>query len=268
LFATLGLVIPCATWAASVDRGKVRTANQRFEKGDYKDAFRLYRQALGDTTRATPDAQGVYYNGGNALYMQKDFDRALDYYQRSYSADSTLTGRMLYNRGNALLKGGHVGEAVESYLQALQYLPDDEDARHNLELALAARERQQQQQQQQQSGQQGSDSNQQQKPSEGQQSQSPDSTSTHPNDPQEGEDDARERQEQQQQQSPSQADSTRQEPQSDSTSTAPPTQEEMGQLSPEDAARILQALQDREQEVQRERRKAAFRRTKRSGKDW
>ena len=41
-------------------------------------------------------------------------------------------------------------EAVESYIQALQYLPDDEDARHNLELALAMKQQQQQQQQRQQ----------------------------------------------------------------------------------------------------------------------
>ena len=32
--------------------------------------------------------------------------------------------------------------------------------------------------------------------------------------------------------------------------------------------RILQALEDREQELQKERRKAAFRKLKRSGKDW
>jgi hypothetical protein len=32
--------------------------------------------------------------------------------------------------------------------------------------------------------------------------------------------------------------------------------------------RILQALEDREQQLQQERRKAAFRKLKRSGKDW
>jgi hypothetical protein len=44
--------------------------------------------------------------------------------------------------------------------------------------------------------------------------------------------------------------------------------EEMKQLSKEDAMRILQALEDREQQLQQERRRAQFRKLKRSGKDW
>jgi hypothetical protein len=42
----------------------------------------------------------------------------------------------------------------------------------------------------------------------------------------------------------------------------------MQQLSKEDAMRILQALEEQEKKLQAERRKAAFRRQKRSGKDW
>ena len=52
------------------------------------------------------------------------------------------------------------------------------------------------------------------------------------------------------------------------SSSRPLTEEELRKLSPEDAARILQALQERVEELHKERRKAAFRRTKRSGKDW
>jgi tetratricopeptide (TPR) repeat protein len=137
---------PSASAKDAVDRG-VRSANKLYKKGDYKDAYKLYHEALGDTTKRAADAPGVYYNGGNALFMQNQFDRALESYQRSYSPDSTLTGKMLYNRANTLLKTGRFDEAIESYLQALEYLPDDEDARHNLELALAAKQQQKQQQQ-------------------------------------------------------------------------------------------------------------------------
>ncbi|HXV12836.1 MAG TPA: VWA domain-containing protein [Candidatus Krumholzibacteria bacterium] len=256
----LALFAPPATAKDSVDRGKVRSANKLYKKGDYQDAYRLYKEALGDTAKPVTDAPGVYYNGGNALYMQKKYDRALDAYQRSYSPDSALTGNMLYNRANALLKGGHVPEAIESYLQALQYLPDDEDARHNLELALAAKQQQEQQkqQQQQQSGDKGE------KQDKSGESQS-DSTRSDSQQNQESKPDSTQQQQQQQQQAS--PDSSMQEQQPDSSS-APLTEEELRKLSPEDAARILQALQEREEELQKERRKAAFRRNKRGGKDW
>lgn len=241
----------------AVDRGKVRSANKLYKKGEFKDAHRLYREALGDSARVT-DAPGVFYNDGNALYMQNQYDRALESYQNSYSPDSVLTGNMLYNRGNALLKSGKFDEAIESYVQSLQYLPDDEDARHNLELALAAKQQQQQQQQQQQG-----DQGQPEKRESGESGS--DSSAT---DPQENQDPATKPDSTQAQPQSAEPDQPTQQPRPDSTGTAPLTEEELRKLSPEDAARILQALQEREQELQKERRKAAFRRAKRSGKDW
>jgi Ca-activated chloride channel family protein len=248
--------------ARSVDRGKVRSGNHAYQKGDFGQAYQFYREALGDTTRPPKNAFGAYYNGANALYQQQKFDRAIDHYQRSFSPDSVLTGRMLYNRGNALLKSGRAGEAVESYIQALQYLPDDEDARHNLEMAVLAKQEQQQQNQQQQGGQQPQDQQQQ-----NQQGSQPDSSRS------DSDSDSQQQQQQPQQDqeedadSSSRPDSTQMEQRPDSTAT-PLSEEELKQLSKEDAMRILQALEDREQQVQRERRKAAFRKLKRSGKDW
>lgn len=259
ILAALALLAPAPSRAAqSVDRGKVRSANKLYKKGEYKDSYKLYREALGDTAKPASDAPGVYYNGGNALYMQNQFDKALESYSRGYSPDSTLTGKMLYNKGNALLKSGRFDQAIESYLQALQYMPDDEDARHNLELALAAKQQQQQQPQQRQQG----DQNKQQQQQQQGDSQN-DSTSTQ----QQNQNQPQKPDSSRAQQHPQQPDSSMQSPQPDSTQS-PLSQEEMQKLSPEDAARILQALQEREQELQKERRKAAFRRTKRTGKDW
>jgi tetratricopeptide (TPR) repeat protein len=261
----LGLLDTSPALAGSVKRGPVRAGNKAYHHGDYEKAFSLYREALGDTTRPPKDAQGVFYNGGNALYMEGKYGPAVDYYQRSYSPDSLLTGRMLYNRGNALLKGGRAKEAIESYIQSLQYLPDDEDARHNLELALAMNQQQQQQQQKQQGDQ--NDKNQQQ--DQNQQSQSDSTSSDSQQQPKDGDkNDEQQKQQPDSTQAQSQPDSTRAEPQPADSTMAPLTEEQMRQLSPEDAMRILQALEDREQELQKERRKAAFRKLKRTGKDW
>jgi Ca-activated chloride channel family protein len=259
--AILSLAATPALSARSVDRSKVRSGNHAYREGEFGKAFSLYREAVGDTARPPKNAYGAYYNGANALYQEKNFDRALDYYQRAFSPDSVLTGRMLYNRGNALLKSGRPGEAVESYIQALQYLPDDEDVRHNLELAVLEKQQQQQQQRQQQDGQQNPDPKRQNPGSQ------PDSSRTDPN----GESQQQQPQQQppdpQDADSPTRPDSTQMEERPDSTEVRP-TEEQLQQLSKEDAMRILQALEDREQQIQRERRKAAFRKLKRSGKDW
>jgi Ca-activated chloride channel homolog len=247
--------------AKSVSRGKIKQGNQAYSAGEFPKAFSLYREAVGDSTRPPKNSYGAYYNGGNALYQQKQYGPAIDYYQRSYSPDSLLTGRMLYNRGNAMMKSGKAAAAVESYVQALQYLPDDEDVRHNLELAvLEKQEQQKQKQQQKQKGDQGEKQENQPGQSEA------DSSKTGEEDKEGQKQEQKSKDPNAEQDADAQPDSTSQE--EPDSSAVPLTAEEMKKLSPEDARRILQALEDREQQLQKERRKAAFRKLKRSGKDW
>jgi Ca-activated chloride channel family protein len=254
----VAVVVAPPAHAKSVNRGKIKAGNQAYMDRDYAKAFSLYREAVGDSTRPPKNSYGAFYNGGNALFHQQKYQPAIDYYQRSYSPDSVLTGRMLYNRGNALLKSGKPGEAVESYVQALQYLPDDEDVRHNLEVAVL--QKQQQQQQEKQKGDKGKEQDQQQGQAKA------DSSQTGEQDPGGRKQEQPSPDPKQPQEAQAQADSSADQP-PDSSAT-PLTPEEMRKLSKEDAMRILQALEDREQQLQKERRKAAFRKLKRSGKDW
>jgi len=270
------ILAPMAAGARSVDRKRVLAGNEYYRATEYDKALALYREALGDTVRPPKNAQGVFYNQGNALYMQEKYKEAVDMYQRSYSPDSMLTGRMLYNRANALQQSGQLKAAVESYVQALQYAPDDPAARHNLEVALR-KLRQQQQQQEQQQQQNSGDKDKNDQENQGDQNnenQKGGQDEQRKQDEQGGEDQQQkdqQREGEQQQQQP-QADSTQasEPPQADSTAVAQPqlTPEDMKKLSKEDAMRILQALEEQEKKLQVERRKAAFRRLKRSGKDW
>ena len=259
-FCVALFLVTDANAARSVSRGKISSGNHAYKDKDYSKAFDMYKASLGDSTRPPKNAYGAYYNGGNALFQQKKYQPAIDYYQRSYSADSVLTGKMLYNRGNALMKSGKAAEAVESYVQALQYLPDDQDARHNLEMALV--EKQQQQKQKQDQKQDKGDKKDQ---KEGNQNSQPDSSKT-------GQQDKNGQQQQQKSDQknpdPSQAQSDSTGEQKPDSSMTPLSGEELKQLSKEDAMRILQALEDRERQLQQERRKAQFRKLKRSGKDW
>jgi Ca-activated chloride channel family protein len=255
------LALPLLANARTVDTGKVNSGNKYFGAGEYDKAMTLYAESLGDTLKLPTNYQGVLYNIGNSLYQQERFKEAIELYQGSYSQDSTLTGQMLYNRANALLKSGDPGAAVESYLQSLLFLPDDEDVRHNLELALEQLQQQQQQQQQQdqnQSEDQGQENQDQQQRQEQQEQQ------------ERQDQENKDQQNQEQEQQPDSTQAQAEPPQPDSTQVPQPqlSEEEMQKLSKEDAMRILQALEEQEKKLQAERRKAAFRRLKKSGKDW
>jgi len=253
--------MPAAAGARTVDGGKVKSGNQYFEAGEYDKAATLYVESLGDTLELPKHFEGVLYNLGNTLFQQEMYKEAVQFYQGSYSQDSTLTGRMLYNRGNALMRTGDPGAAIESYIQALQFLPDDEDVRHNLELALLQAQQQQEEQQQQgdqNEDQEGQDEQQQQRQEQQEQQERKD-------------EEQQNRDEQEQEEQQQQPDSTQApQPQPDSTQVPQPqlSEEDLQKMSKEDAMRILQALEEQEKKLQEERRKAAFRRQKKSGKDW
>ena len=253
----LVLLWPAGADAAKkkVDRKLVNSGNEYFSSGEYEKALSLYRESIGDSLAAPKFSEGVRYNEGNTLYMLGELDQALNQYNRSFAeGDSLQNGRMLYNRGNTLLRMGKLDEAIESYVQALQYAADDEDTRHNLEIALAMKQQQQQNQDQQQQDQQ---QNQDQEQNQDQQQQNQD---------QQQQDQQQNQDQQQQQQN---QDQQQQDQQPDSTQTAPPdsVQVQSIQLTKDDALRILQLLEEREKELQKQKRKAALKRSTR-GKDW
>ncbi len=258
------LVLGCISPAAAektVDRGRVKSGNKYFKASEYQKALVLYKEALGDTLAPPKNGEGVLYNEANTLHMMGRYQEALQKYHESFSEDTLQAGRSLYNRGNTLVKLDKLPEAVESYLQSLRYMPDDVDARHNLELTLKMLEQQRQQEKQQQQGDDQNNDNGEKKPGEDQQ--------------QDGE------QQQNQDENQNNEDRQNEQQQPDSTQTNPPSQPDSSNAKPqladstqvieltrEDALRLLRLLEEQEKELQKKKRKAAFRRASRAGKDW
>lgn len=261
---------PAPAFASKIDRGRVKSGNAYYRSGDYSKALVLYREALGDTLAPPERAEGVLYNEANALHMLQRYPEALEKYHASLSEDTIQTGRMLYNRGNTLLAMGDLPGAVESYVQALRFLPDDEDARHNLEMALRMMQEQEQQQQQQPQSGENQESGEEDEDAQQGDSRRQDGSG------QRDSDDSRDDRQRPQPPDSSRAeppDSARARPQSaqpDSAMTNPemPDSASLMTLSREDALRLLKLLEERERELQKEKRKAAFTRMPRSGKDW
>lgn len=147
--------------------GDLERGNRLYRQGKYAEAVEAYRAALQDGN----DSPTLHYNLGTALLRLGRHDEAEQHLRAALaSVDPEQRERTLYNLGNRYLEEGlsaadpeqrrHLLDAaVAAYRDALRLDPGDVDAKWNLELALQEQDRQpppeQGGQQQQQQDQQG-----------------------------------------------------------------------------------------------------------------
>jgi hypothetical protein len=74
------------------------------------------------------------FDQANRLYQQNKIAEARDAYE-SILRNGFVSGELYYNLGNAYYKTGDIGKAVLNYERALRLMPNDEDLKHNLQLA-------------------------------------------------------------------------------------------------------------------------------------
>lgn len=203
-----------------------RKANEAYERGDYAQAAELYRQALD----RSPDDSRLHFNLANALARSGQAQEAIEHYERFRSLSESPEEQSLadYNIGNLMVDQQQLEEAVKAYREALRKNPADNDARHNYELAL----RQQQQQEQQQPD--------------------PDPSRDDQDDDQDRDDDSDDQQQDFQQDQ--QPDSGESPPDQDQE---PPTTDMGEEMTREEAEQVLDALEQRERDLLRDRKKPA-----------
>ena len=113
---------------------QVQAANQAYAAGKYDEALRGYEDAL----REHPNAPELQFDRGNALFKMGRETEAREAYLSALGAkDTTLKAEDYYNMGNSLWSLDKTDEAAEAYERALTLDPNFEEARHNLELLLA-----------------------------------------------------------------------------------------------------------------------------------
>ncbi|MFQ5600627.1 MAG: tetratricopeptide repeat protein [Candidatus Krumholzibacteriia bacterium] len=237
-----------------------RDATEAFEAQRFEEAVDLYNQAL---THA-PESEGISYNLGNALYRQQKLeDAAAALGRATQSADPDLRHHSLYNLGNTFFQMGNAAEAVTAYRRALDAKPDDLDTKINLEKALRLLQQQEQQQQEQQQNPDGDSEQQDQQ----QQSQGGGSNQEQQ---QSGDQEQQGQDSQDQDSQDSAGDEEQQQPQDEEPLRAgiDSLSVDEGELRPEEALRILEAMRDQEKELQKERARKARARARRVEKDW
>jgi Ca-activated chloride channel family protein len=206
---------------SQVDRKYVRKGNGDYKEGEYQQAEVEYRKAL----EKNPESYKADFNLGNALYKQKQYDAAAAKYAglAEKENDRQKLNLYYYNLGNTMYEKQKYQESIDAYKNALRNTPGDLDAKHNLQLALKMLHEQQQQQQQNKDDQQ-QNKDQQDKDKNG-------------NNDQQNKDQQNQDQQNKDQQ------------QNQNSQSADQPQKAKGQISPEDAERILQALENEEKDV-------------------
>lgn len=114
---------------------QLRQGNRQYHKGKFEQAKELYRKASEDH----PTSAEAYFNLGDALYQQQNYDSATIAFQRvlETTPDIKLKSKAVFNMGNCLLDQGKYYDAFNVYKVALKYDSDNEDALYNLEYCRA-----------------------------------------------------------------------------------------------------------------------------------
>jgi Ca-activated chloride channel family protein len=228
------LLLTGSLWADNFTR-TVKKGNESFKKGDFKAALDYYHQA--EVER--PEMPGLLYNIGTALYKEGKLEEAADKLEKSFVTENVNDEAMgHYNLGNVQYKMGDYQKAIASYQKSLELVPDDLDAKYNLELARKMLKEQMKPEQQK-------DQNQQQQNQ--QQKQNKDQQKDEKNKDEQDKQDQQQKDQQQQQQQQQQVNKN--------------------EMSKEDAERILNAIKDDEKELQKDAKQVQVPAGV-GGKDW
>ena len=274
----LMLLLSAAPWAhGQKGRSEVEEGNRQFHAGEYEKARESYRKAL----QKVPGSSVATFNLGDSEYKLDEFSGAeKSFLEAIESGNRELLAQAHYNLANSLFKQEQIEESIEGYKQALRLNPADRAAKHNLEFALKQQQEQEKQQQQNQDqssqeDQEDQEDQDQQDQEEGESGHQPDEqASENPENQREGEDQEKDSGEssradenEQQQDQPAQGEQEQVEDQTDGQSHARQVPDPVqGQLTKEEAARLLEAIQEDLQSLRREQLKKLKR--SRAEKDW
>lgn len=225
---------------------KGRQGNSLYAQEQYEEAAAMYREGIASVQDGGPGAvySGLLNNLGAALYRSGDAEQAGIAFSSaaSMALDTEDLVRASYNAGNAAYQTQQLEQSLEHYRRALLNDPSNQDAKFNYEFVKRQLEEQQQQQDQEN---QENQENQDQQDQDGEQNE-----------------ENNEQQDQQQQNSEDQGDQQQQDQQQQQQEREDPTQ-----LSEEEAQRILQALENEEEQLLRQVQKMKTR-PRRVEKDW
>lgn len=109
------------------------TGNSLTNALDFDDAIRAYSSAQ----VSDPDNPIPYINTAKAYFEQGNLDIAIEVLEQAIlRGDENIKAQAHYNMGNFYFMSQQMEGAIPAYREALIINPNDENARHNLDLAM------------------------------------------------------------------------------------------------------------------------------------
>lgn len=158
------ILFAVAVCGCRVEVASVKEANRDFAEGAFAAAGEAYETAIANAERPSPEEIRLRYNLGSAYYRQDEATKASGQLQQaaervapnsahggqgsatrpsdhSHEADggevdTAFQFAAYYNLGAAFYREREYSRAADALQAALVVNPDDEDAKHNLEMAL------------------------------------------------------------------------------------------------------------------------------------
>jgi Ca-activated chloride channel family protein len=254
------LVVMLMCWAnmaQAQEKKYIREGNKLYYEGKLPEAQKQYEQALTKNNKSTE----AVFNTGNVYLKSDSLDKAVKQFETAatVTTDPKVKSKAYHNMGNALLQQQKFEEAVGAYKNALKNNPTDADTKYNLAYAMSKVKQEQQRKDKKQDQ---KDKNEDQQNKDQKQNQTGDNKkqdnkgqqNDKPKDPKEGKNGEN--------QDAKQGDSKDPKDQN--------VKPKEGQLSKDQAQRLLDALKNEEQKVQQrlQEKKAPPRQKTNKDKDW
>jgi len=145
-YITIGFTLISLYTLAQPEKKAIRQGNREFNRNQFLESEISYRKAL---EKNASSFKGNF-NLADALYKQEKFEEANSLLDGLSSVNLTDNekAKVYHNLGNTLLKQQKVKEGIEAYKNSLKLNPNDRETKYNLSEALRMLKQQQQQQQQ------------------------------------------------------------------------------------------------------------------------
>lgn len=231
LIPVSALLISAGSIYGQSRRGLINDGVDLYKSGKYNEAGENFNKAI---NKEQEQFEG-HFNLGDALYKMGKYDEAIGSFKNSlgFTENPEAKAKAFYNIGNSLLKSQRYEESIDAYKNSLKLNPKDPETKYNLSYALEKLKQQQQQNKQDKKN------NKDQNKDQNKQDQKQDQNQ---NQDQQKKQDNKDQQQQQQQQP-------------------------KNQISKNEAERILAALKNKENDLQKKLRQKKARAVPRE-KDW
>jgi Ca-activated chloride channel homolog len=228
-------------------RNLVNDGVDKYKNKKFTDSEVDFKKGL----EKAPDNFQAKFNLGDAQYKQQRYDEAIKSYQQAlkFVNDKDLKAKVYHNIGNSLLKSQKYKESVDAYINALKMNSKDEETKYNLSYALNMLKQQQENKQQNKNNKQ-----------DNKQDKNKDKQDQNKQD--QNKNDKNQQNQNQNKDQQAQQDNTKQQDKQDQQS-----KQDKNKMSKEEAQRILNALKNNEQDLQKKLRKFEGKRVTVS-KDW